>query len=214
MAEPADQLPPSRVPDASDSRASARASRSRRFVMTDSEEHRVTEKIEAFLDGPVARPIVRSRQAEAIAPIGPIRAGTLDTRADWNEAFRREAARHDRYGRPVAVAVIDLRLLGEAGRDPSRVSVDGQARLLGRVLRAAMRETDRIARVGPTRFHLLLPETTRAEARRFTERARRLGESQLVRGAPAFRVAVAVAVAGRDHSLHDALAAAEAELAD
>lgn len=49
-------------------------------------------------------------------------------------------------------------------RDLPAGAVDRLAATLGSVIRHEARETDRVTRVGPVRFHVLLPETSAAEA--------------------------------------------------
>ncbi len=80
--------------------------------------------------------------------------------------MRHEDARVARYGRPASVVVLDVvaRLNGGEDRHMARV---------GSAIRAQARETDRVARVGPTRFHVLLPETDEPEATALAERIRR-----------------------------------------
>jgi diguanylate cyclase (GGDEF)-like protein len=185
----------------------------------------VAEKIEAFIQGPVARPPqarhsrVRARTAPPLppavlgAPIHRAHLPQLDSRADWNLALRLEAARHERYARPVALVVIDVVVTDEIGYEPSRSVIDALAGALGQMLREMTRETDRIARFGPTRFNVLLPETSRAEARRFAERAREAAETGLVRGSLTATLRIALASPGPDEALTEALALAEAQLA-
>ncbi len=177
------------------------------------------EKIGAFLEGPPARPIARGRHAGPAHPTLPVQPERLDhplkldSRSDWNAVLHLEAARHARYGRPAAVAVIEVVVLDAAGGEPSRIAVDAIAGSLAQLLRSSMRETDRIARMGPTRFNVLLPETSRAEARRFAERARRAGELAFTREPLRLVLKIAIAAAARDQTLADALATAELELA-
>jgi GGDEF domain-containing protein len=111
------------------------------------------------------------------------------------------------------VAVIEVVVLDDAGAEPSRTAVDAIAGSLAQLLRSSMRETDRIARMGPTRFNVLLPETSRAEARRFAERARRAGEVAFSRETLRLVLKIAIAAPGRDETLAEALATAEGELA-
>lgn len=87
----------------------------------------------------------------------------LDTRTDWERAMRHEDARVARYGRPASILVLEaaVRLNGAEDRHMVRV---------GSAIRAQARETDRVARVAPTRFHVLLPETDEAEATALAER--------------------------------------------
>jgi diguanylate cyclase (GGDEF)-like protein len=193
--------------------------RQRRFSIPDPHDHRLTERLEAFLDGPAPKPSGAAGPDAPLAPLAPLRPAAsrapvaLDSRADWNEALRYEAARHERYGRPVAIAVIDLVLVESSGRAPARSAVDAAASVVGRVLRSSMRLPDRIARVGPARFHVLLPETSRADARRFAERARRAAESALAGGAVQVSLRIAIAAPSREEPLPAALATAELQLA-
>jgi GGDEF domain-containing protein len=196
--------------------------RQRRFAIPTPEGHRVEEKLEAFLEGPAARPPVRhSRHARAgSAPPIPPRPRTerldhplkLDSRADWLAAFRLEGARHERYGRPAAVALIEAEIRDRSDTEPPRTTVDALAGSLGQLLRASTRETDRIARMAPTRFNVLLTETNRAEARRFAERVRLAAEAELGLGFDSLVLRIAIAAAGPHASLSEALATAEAEL--
>jgi GGDEF domain-containing protein len=89
----------------------------------------------------------------------------MDTRTDWNIALRHEDARVARYGRPAAVLAVRVRV---AAADV----VDQYAARIGGAIRQQARETDRVTRFGPDRFHVLLPETLEAEATVLAERVR------------------------------------------
>lgn len=117
----------------------------------------VSERIEAFIDGrpPVRR--TKRRQPRPEAQRQPSRPKKLDTRTDWDDALHHEDARVARYGRPASVLVIAID--GAPGPLADRV-----AQAVGTAIRKAARETDRVARVGPGRFHVLLPETDEPEA--------------------------------------------------
>ena len=196
----------------------ARSRRQRRFSIPDPQDHRLTERLEAFLEGPAPKPSTAPLDPPA-EPSGPPRPAAsrppiaIDSRADWNDALRYEAARHERYGSPAAVAVIELLVVDATGVEASRSSIDVAAAVVGRILRSTMRLPDRLARVGPTRFHILLPETNRAEARRFAERARRAADTALAAGAVQATLRIAIAAPTRDESLTTALAMAESQLA-
>lgn len=125
----------------------------------------MSERIEAFLDNrpPVRR--TRRRQPRPDAVRRPSRPAKLDTRPDWDAALHHEDARVARYGRPASVLVVGLDLASGAAAERA---VPG----LGMAIRAAARETDRVARVGPARFHILLPETEEVEAGAVAERIR------------------------------------------
>lgn len=109
----------------------------------------------------------------------------MDTRADWDIAFRHEDARVARYGRPAAVLAVRLRM-GKTG------VADQYAARVGGAIRQQARETDRVTRVGPDRFHVLLPETLEAEATVLAERVRTACVA-LISGTPGSEVEILVA---------------------
>lgn len=80
-------------------------------------------------------------------------------------ALRHEEARVARYGRPAAVMAIRLLTVGSG-------VIDRYAARIGGAIRHEARETDRVARVAPDRFHVLLPETHSDEAGALAERVR------------------------------------------
>lgn len=75
---------------------------------------------------------------------------------------------------------------------------------IGTAIRKAARETDRVARVGPSRFHVLLPETEEAEASAVATRIRA--------ACGAIPVRLACGSPSRGQSLVDALALAIARV--
>lgn len=208
--------------------------RARRFVVRDGDDHRVTEKIEKFLSGP------RSRKRTQSPPrMEPARSGeaALDTRTDFAAAMRRETARAERYGRPATVVAVEFAVAtgpangvdhapadaesAPGGREPAAIHVadghlvgqiDRLAGPIGFTLRREARDTDRIARVAPNRFHVLLPETSEADALRYIDRARTACEVWFTGAALPVRLRIESASAGRDQSLIEALAAVEDRL--
>lgn len=194
----------------------ARPRRPRRFIVRDHEDHRVDEKIQAFLAGP--KP---SRSRARKAPPKPRRpALPLDTRTDFAAALRLESARAERYGRPVSIVAVAFAPAGDGadsaadattGVDTAR-SVDRLAGPIGSTLRREARDTDRVARVAPDRFHVLLPETGATDAERFVERVRQACEAWSSEADEPLRLRIATVAAGHDRTLVDALAAAEERL--
>ena len=90
----------------------------------------------------------------------------LDTRADWTAAFRHEASRHARYGRPASV------LLLEIGRTPDSRSADcGRARARGPDPGATHGRPIGPSGLGPSSFRLLMPETSVASGPSSRDRA-------------------------------------------
>jgi GGDEF domain-containing protein len=130
----------------------------------------------------------------------------MDTRADWDIAFRHEDARVARYGRPAAVLAVRLRM-------PRNGVADQYAARIGGAIRQQARETDRVTRVGPDRFQVLLPETIEAEATVLAERVRAACVA-MIPSAPGSQVEILVAAASTSggHTLVVALRSAQARI--
>jgi hypothetical protein len=209
--------------------------RPRRFVVRDGDDHRVTEKIEKFLSGPKNHK--RTQRPPRTEPPTAIQSA-LDTRTDFAAALRRETARAERYGRPATVIAVEFAVGGgpmsglpptvdrwehlrrapfsTPDRDAMSGHIDGQidrlAGPIGFTLRREARDTDRIARVAPNRFHVLLPETSEADAIRYIDRARQACEVWFSGAALPVSLRIEAASAGHDRSLIEALAAVEDRL--
>jgi GGDEF domain-containing protein len=186
--------------------ATSKPRRARRFVLPDTHhDERTAERIVAFLDGPAP---AGGRPGTVPALVdGPKPPKELDTRADWTAAFRHEASRHLRYGRPASV------LLLEIGRTPDARSRDAVAHELAGLIREQARSSDRAVRLGPSSFRLLMPETSARAARHLGDRLeaafRAAGNGSNHR--PGLRYEVAAPVRGG--SLEDALGEAERRVA-
>lgn len=125
---------------------------------------------------------------------------------DWQRALDLEDARLARYGRTASVLVVDV-----ATTPPE--AVDASAARIGAAIRAESREIDRVARVGPGRFHVLLPETDRNDATAIGERMARACRAALA--APAqtgVEIRTAAVQAVEQGSLVDALRRASIRL--
>ena len=104
----------------------------------------------------------------------------------WDRVISSEVARVNRYGRPATIVLIEFAGLDAHAR---KWGVDVSERLftqLARTLAVELRASDHIARIGRTRFAILLTETDEIAAINIVERARaaceyQLGASELVR---------------------------------
>lgn len=178
------------------------------MLPADHHDERVGERIEAFLEGPQRTTRTGTRTAR---PASVIRARTtipMDTRADWDQALRQEDARTLRYGRPASVMVAVMRL-------PPDEDGDRYAGRVGKAIRFEARETDRVARVGPDRFHVLLPETLESDAAALAERVRLACLALSLGNQPsALEVRTSAATPVPGQTLRDALRIASTRLAD
>lgn len=137
------------------------------------------------------------------APRPPTDLRTLPGRLEWNAALDRESTRAARYGRPAAVAIVEIK------SERPNLSVDPWLRTLAgpiaRVLREDSRATDLVARVANTRFQILLPETSEAGAECLAERIASGCRTFIETTHAPVTVRVCVAAAGQADSLQDAL---------
>jgi diguanylate cyclase (GGDEF)-like protein len=123
---------------------------------------------------------------------------------EWNRILADEDARLHRYRRPATVALIEL-----DGLDPFVSALGKQAgdRVLVAVadtLKRHARSSDHVARLGPGRFGLLLPETGEVEAVNLVERLRALCDLWLESGSIGLRLAIGWASPAIEGSLAEA----------
>lgn len=206
--------------------ATSESTRARRFALPDLADERTGASIEAFLDGPgvrrsrrVGRTNDETRLALAEAETAPVASAasrvprparssaelrTIPGRLEWNAAISRESVRAARYGRPAAVAIVELK------PDRPGAEVDPWLRSLvgpiARALRQDSRATDLVARIASSRFQMLLPETDEAGASRLAERVIENCRSFVQSVGAPVAIRVSVAGTGLDHTLEEALA--------
>ena len=192
--------------DARSAPSRVRPRRARRFVLPDvHHDERTATRIVAFLDGPTAPG--QRRGAARIRPDGPRIPKELDTRTDWAAAFVQEASRHARYGRPASVLLLELNCPQLGG------SLDRVAHVLADLIRAEVRTTDRAARIGPSSFRLLMPETNARAARHAGARLERAFQLAYAGQPDRPNLRMEVVAPTRGSSLEDALTEADRRLA-
>ncbi|CAN5453615.1 hypothetical protein BH20CHL7_BH20CHL7_12200 [soil metagenome] len=115
-----------------------------------------------------------------------------------------EDGRMQRYHRPATVVIIELdgleRLMERLGPNSGERIIPAVADTISRLARGA----DQVARLGPGRFGVLLPETDEVAAINYIERVRRACELWLESGAIAMRLAIGWAGSTGDPSLPEA----------
>jgi hypothetical protein len=180
--------------------------RSRKFVLPEHHHderssERADEHIEAFLTTSAAPRRRRKASGRVRRPL------ELDTRPDWTAAVRYEAARHDRYGRPASILLIEL------PDCPAPDGLDRLARAFADAIRAEARETDRAVRFGASSFRMLLPETGDRAARAVADRLDRAFRASAEAGPEAGDLIIDVVTPARLGTLDDALVDAERRVA-
>ena len=114
----------------------------------------------------------------------------VDEAVDWERRIREESTRLGRYRRPITVVLVELdgfeRLVSRLGSDAADRLIPAIAETLTRNGRG----TDHVARLGPSRFGVLMPETDEIQAINFAERVRTQCDRWLAAGAVSTRVAI------------------------
>jgi diguanylate cyclase (GGDEF)-like protein len=132
----------------------------------------------------------------------------LLTLNEWNRIVADEDARVVRYRHTATVVIIELdgleRLVTSLGREAGDRVLPALADALSRNARAA----DHLARIGTSRFGILLPETGEVEAINYIERVREACDLWLESGAIALHLSIGWASPGPEASMADAVALA------
>jgi diguanylate cyclase (GGDEF)-like protein len=120
---------------------------------------------------------------------------------EWNRILVDEDARVSRYRHPATIVIIELdgfdRLTGTLGPGAGERVLPALADALSRNARAA----DHLARLGPSRFGIVLTETGEVEAINYIERVRQACDMWLESGAIAMRLSIGWASPGPDSNL-------------
>jgi GGDEF domain-containing protein len=181
--------------------------RSRKFVLPEHHHderssERADEHIEAFLTTSATPRRRRKTSGRVRRPV------ELDTRPDWTAAVRHEAARHDRYGRPASILLIEL------PDCPAADALDRLAKAFADAIRAEARETDRAVRFGASSFRMLLPETGDLAARAVADRLDRAFRASPEAGPVEGDLTIDVVTPERFGTLEEALSDAERRVAE
>ncbi len=136
----------------------------------------------------------------------------LDNRLAWDRAVHQENERKRRYGRPVSVVIAELYGLDALAERVGREAADRLVPAIAEALRRYGRTTDRVARVGHARFHILLPETDEVRAINYVERVRQACDLWLESGAVALSLSMGWASPGPDDDIEVAMVMAEDRL--
>lgn len=114
-----------------------------------------------------------------------------------------EDARILRYHRPATIVIVEVEGLERLVERLGDTAIDRLIPAVADSLRKNARDADQVARLGPGRFGVLLPETDEVQAINYVERVRRATDLWLESGAVALRLAIGWASA-TDTTLTDA----------
>ena len=136
----------------------------------------------------------------------------VDEAVDWERRVREEGTRLSRYRRSVTVILVELdgfeRLVSRLGSDAADRLIPAIAETLVRNGRA----TDHVARLGASRFGVLMPETDEIQAINYAERIRAQCDRWLAAGSISTRVALGWACPTPGSDLAAAIRIAEERL--
>jgi diguanylate cyclase (GGDEF)-like protein len=136
----------------------------------------------------------------------------LDRPSTWAKRLTEENARVQRYGRPATIVLVEL-----AGVDrlAERLGPDAADRLIPPIamtMRRQARSADSLARLGPTRFAALMPDTDEVKAINYIERVRSACDVWLEAGAVSLRLSIGWAEINANQAVDPAIQAAEQRL--
>ncbi|MBI3979759.1 MAG: diguanylate cyclase [Chloroflexi bacterium] len=123
----------------------------------------------------------------------------LTNRRAFEERFRQEWERAHRYGRPLALALLDLDDFKRVNDTHGHRIGDRVLAAVGRALRSTFRIADVTARYGGDEFVVLMPETDEASARIAISRLMAALEALNARGDLPVAVSISVGLAVHSH---------------
>jgi diguanylate cyclase (GGDEF)-like protein len=126
--------------------------------------------------------VVKNRQLEDMLNRFRILASTdeltgLSNRRRFFDELERELSRHQRYGSPLSLVIVDIDHFKTINDSHGHQVGDAVLREVGHRLLNTFRRSDLVARYGGEEFAVLLPETAGAEAFEVAERVRELAAS-------------------------------------
>lgn len=119
---------------------------------------------------------------------------TYNRRA-YDEKIKQEMMGYQRYGRPTALAIIDIDHFKKVNDSYGHRTGDGVLRVLSEVMKKEIREIDVLARYGGEEFALILPHTPYQHALEVAERIRqKVEDSRFTYKGKPFSVTISIGV--------------------
>jgi two-component system cell cycle response regulator len=111
----------------------------------------------------------------------------LDGPVLWRHLLASELARSTRYRRPLTIVLVEAEGLTDLHLEWGEDAATATILEIALCIRGLARSSDHCARIGPTRFGILLTETDEIAAINFVERVRETGPGSLSRAADRVR---------------------------
>jgi diguanylate cyclase (GGDEF)-like protein len=136
----------------------------------------------------------------------------LANRRVFHELLAREVARSRRYGRRLALIVLDLDDFKRINDRVGHLAGDAVLAEVGRRIRGCVRSTDIGCRVGGDEFAVILPESTRGDADHLAARIERAVAGEPIAKAGTLKVSAGVAELSPDDTASDLFERADEDL--
>jgi diguanylate cyclase (GGDEF)-like protein len=138
----------------------------------------------------------------------------LATPASWATWLDEEATRRARYDRPATIVLVELAGLDRLADRVGSAAADRLIPPVAATIRRDARASDRLARLGPTRFGVLLIETDEVSAINYVERIRSNCDVWLAAGGVSLRLSVGWAEIRPDRTVDVTIREAEQRMFD
>ena len=145
------------------------------------------------------------------APVTDLTTG-LDSPATWAKWLTEENARVQRYGRPATIVLVELAGLDRLAERLGSAAADRLIPPIATTMRRHARSADNLARLGPSRFAALMPDTDEIKAINYVERVRSACDVWLEAGAVSLRLSIGWAEINANQTVDPAVQAAERRL--
>jgi diguanylate cyclase (GGDEF)-like protein len=136
----------------------------------------------------------------------------FDGPATWSKRLSEENSRVQRYGRSATIVFVELAGLDRLAERLGPAAADRLIPPIATTMRRHARAADSLARLGPTRFAALLPDTDEVRAINYVERVRSACDVWLEAGAVSLRLSMGWAEVSVNQPIDPAILAAERRL--
>ena len=136
----------------------------------------------------------------------------FDGPATWSKRLSEENSRVQRYGRSATIVFVELAGLDRLAERLGSAAADRLIPPIATTMRRHARAADSLARLGPTRFAALLPDTDEVRAINYVERIRSACDVWLEAGAVSLRLTMGWAEISANQPVDPAIQVAERRL--
>jgi diguanylate cyclase (GGDEF)-like protein len=164
----------------------------------------------ALRAGPALRNAQRFVEANQLAELDSLTG--LANRRVFHELLQREVARSRRYGRRLALIVLDLDDFKRVNDRVGHLSGDAVLGEVAARIRGCVRSTDIGCRVGGDEFAVIMPESTRGDADHLAARIERAVSSEPIAKAGTLKISAGVAELSPDDTATDLFERADEDL--